>query len=285
MKWQGRKASDNIEDRRKGRATRGAAGLGIGTIIIIGIVMLLGGDPGEALQQMQSQQEQSYQGGDYTSSAADEELKQFVGVVLKTTEDVWGKIFKEQLNKRYQEPTLVIFHQQVSSACGLASAATGPFYCPGDSKLYIDLSFYQDLKRKFQAPGDFAMAYVVAHEVAHHVQNQLGITQWMQSQRRTLSKTDYNQLSVRLELQADFFAGVWTRYAYETLDILEKGDFEEAINAAHQIGDDRLQKKSRGYVVPDSFTHGTSAQRVRWFKKGFETGDIDQGDTFSARQL
>lgn len=280
MRWQGREGSKNVEDRRRGggrMVRRGAAGVGIGTIIIALLYMLMGEDPQKVLNQAQ-QPATTYE--QPQSAAEDDDLTKFVKVVLKDTEDVWNKIFREAFGKDYQEPVLVIYSGQVSSACGYASSATGPFYCPGDYKLYIDLSFYQDLKNKFGAPGDFAMAYVVAHEVAHHVQNLMGITGYVDKQRRVLSKSDFNQLSVRLELQADFFAGVWTRHAQEMKGILEEGDLEEALTAAHAIGDDRLQKRSKGYVVPDSFTHGTSEQRMRWFTKGVETGDIEQGDTF-----
>jgi predicted metalloprotease len=219
------------------------------------------------------------------NARADDELAAFVKVVLADTEDVWTKLFREQMGKNYQKPVLVLYEGKVNSACGFASSATGPFYCPGDQKLYIDLSFYSDLKNKFGAPGDFAMAYVVAHEVAHHVQYLLGITRQVDSQRGKVSKTVYNDLSVRLELQADFFSGVWANHAQKMNDILEEGDIEEALNAARAIGDDRLQMQSRGYVVPESFTHGTSEQRMRWFTKGFKTGDPNQGDTFQTKNL
>ncbi|MFT5165460.1 MAG: putative metalloprotease [Saprospiraceae bacterium] len=278
MRWQGKEGSKNVDDRRGRGVKRGAAGVGIGTIILALVYMLLGEDPQQILnqaQQSQPQYEQQTQAG-----GQDDELKQFVSVVLKQTEEVWNKLFIEQAGQQYQEPILVVYSGQVSSACGHASAATGPFYCPGDYKLYIDLSFYQELKTKFQAPGDFAMAYVVAHEVAHHVQNLLGITAYVDKQRNQLSKADFNQLSVRLELQADFFAGIWVHHAQQMNNILEKGDIEEALNAAHAIGDDRLQKKSQGYIVPDAFTHGTSEQRVRWFTKGVKSGKMDDGDTF-----
>jgi len=284
MRWQGRQGSRNVEDRRGMSTGRVAGGIGIGTLILAALVFFMGGDPidviSNAAQSTPQQQQRPAQ-----RSAQEDQLAQFVSVVLKDTEDVWNRLFPEQVGKPYREPILILFNGQVSSACGHASAATGPFYCPGDDKLYIDLSFYQDLKDKFSAPGDFAMAYVVAHEVAHHVQNQLGITQQVQSQRKRLSQKEYNKLSVRLELQADFLAGVWVHHAHKMKNILEKGDIEEALNAAHAIGDDRIQKKSRGYVVPDSFTHGTSEQRMRWFTKGIETGDMRQGDTFSARVL
>jgi len=220
-----------------------------------------------------------------TGPRPDDELAEFVKVVLKDTEDVWHGLFREQLNSEYREPVLVLYSRQDRSACGFASAATGPFYCPADQKLYIDLSFYQELQTRFRAPGDFAMAYIVAHEVGHHVQNLLGITQQMEMERRRISEQQYNQLSVRLELQADFMAGVWAHHAQQMKNILEQGDIEEAMGAAAAVGDDRIQREARGYVVPDSFTHGTSEQRMRWFRKGLETGDLSQGDTFNASTL
>lgn len=278
MRWQGKEGSKNVDDRRGKAVTRGAAGVGIGTIIIALIYMLMGEDPQQIINQAQQQQPQYEQ--QTQAGGQDDELKQFVSVVLKQTEEVWNKLFVEQVGKRYEEPILVIYAGQVSSACGYASAATGPFYCPGDNNLYIDLSFYQELKTRFRAPGDFAMAYVVSHEVAHHVQNLLGITAYVDQQRSRLSKADFNQLSVRLELQADFLAGVWVHHAQQMNNILEQGDIEEALNAANAIGDDRLQKQSQGYIVPDAFTHGTSAQRVRWFTKGVKSGKMDDGDTF-----
>jgi predicted metalloprotease len=249
------------------------------------IIILLGGDPTQFLQQ-QTQQQPTQTEYDQALGQArpDDELAEFVSVVLKETEDVWEILFREQLGRNYQQPTLVIFDGQVSSACGMASSATGPFYCPGDQKLYIDLSFYRELSQKFGAPGDFAMAYVVAHEVAHHVQNLLGYTRQMQQQRGRISETAYNQLSVRLELQADFLSGVWA-YHMKNKGLLDEGDIEEALRCANAIGDDRIQKQARGYVVPDSFTHGTSEQRKRWFKLGFDTGDLSQGDTFGAKTL
>ena len=284
MRWQGRQGSSNIDDRRRGgTAKKVGAGLGIGSIIILIIGVLLGENPMQLLQQLQSGSPAQTQ--QVPPNAQDDALGQFVSVVLKETEDVWNKIFREELGRSYQEPTLVLFTGKDRSACGFASAATGPFYCPGDQKVYIDLSFYEQLKTRFEAPGDFAMAYVVAHEVAHHVQNLLGITGQVDQQRGRISKTEFNELSVRLELQADFLAGVWAHHTEKMKGILEEGDIEEALNAAHAIGDDRIQMKSRGYVVPDSFTHGTSEQRMRWFTKGLKTGDINQGDTFAATNL
>lgn len=292
MKWKGRAQSRNVEDRRgsgggvRRRIPGGGKSIGFGGLIIILIAVLLGADPlaiMQGVEQVQAPTQEYYQGTPADEST--DELAAFVSVVLKDTEDVWDKLFKEQLGRNYQHPILVLFDGQVSSACGRATSATGPFYCPADQKLYIDLSFYRDLSQRFGAPGDFAMAYVVAHEVGHHVQNLLGFTSQVQRQRGRIPEKDYNQLSVRLELQADFLAGVWAHHAHEMKDILEEGDLEEALRCAHAIGDDRLQKQARGYVVPDSFTHGTSEQRMRWFRKGVQTGDLSQGDTFNARSL
>ena len=281
MKWQGRQGSSNVEDRRGNRGKKVGAGIGIGTIVIFFLAILLGEDPEQALQQIQSQPVQ--QNTTQATTAEEEALAQFVSVVLKDTEDVWKKLFAEQLNRNYVEPTLVLFSGEDRSACGFASAATGPFYCPADQKLYIDLSFYQQLKTRFKAPGDFAMAYIVAHEVGHHVQHLLGITTEVASRQRRMNKTDANELSVRLELQADFFAGVWAHHAQKMKNILEKGDLEEALNAASAVGDDRIQMEARGYVVPESFTHGTSKQRMDWFHRGLQTGDLREGDTFGVK--
>lgn len=287
MKWQGRESSQNVDDRRKGTtAKKVGAGLGIGSILIVIIGLLLGQDPAQLLSQFQgSGSEATEAGGVQQAGSADDELAAFVGVVLKDTEDVWDKVFAEQLNREYAHPQLVLFTDQDRSACGYASSATGPFYCPADQKVYIDLGFYQELKSRFGASGDFAMAYVVAHEVAHHVQNLLGITGQVSQQQARMSEEKANDLSVRLELQADFLAGVWVHHAQKMKNFLEEGDLEEALGAAQAIGDDRIQMRSRGYVVPESFTHGSSEQRMRWLTKGLKTGDMAQGDTFAARQL
>ena len=289
MRWEGRQGSRNIEDRRgRGRMKRVGGGIGIGAIIMLGIALLMGEDPGKILGQLANQQGQRAPQGrveQFQPSAQEQELAQMVSVVLKETEDVWHTIFRQQLGQNYSPTTLVLFSGSDRSACGFAQAATGPFYCPADQKVYIDLSFYDDLRKRFKAPGDFAMAYVVAHEVAHHVQNLLGITRQMDAQRGRVSKTQYNDLSVRLELQADFLAGVWAHHAHKATNFLERGDIEEAMRAASAIGDDRIQMETRGYTVPESFTHGTSEQRMRWLRRGLETGDISQGDTFSARSL
>ncbi|MDX1908742.1 MAG: neutral zinc metallopeptidase [Bacteroidia bacterium] len=284
MRWQGREGSSNVEDRRGGGGGRAGAGIGIGAIVIALIAMLFGQDPMQVLQQLQGSGVSASQEAPVLS-AEDQALTQFVSVVLKDNEDVWNKIFPEQLNQAYREPVLVIFDGETQSGCGYASSATGPFYCPADEKLYIDLSFYRDLKTRFGAPGDFAMAYVIAHEVGHHVQHLLGITDQVDAQRGRISEAAYNQLSVRLELQADYLAGMWAHHAQQTKNILEQGDLQEALQAANAIGDDRLQMQAQGYVVPESFTHGTSEQRMRWFSLGYKTGDIRQSDTFRAKQL
>ena len=285
MLWRGRQGSDNVEDRR-GMARTVTTGIGAGTVLVVIFSLLMGKSPLEIFQLVQQQQAQQQQQTTQTqANDGNDELAQFVSVVLKDTEDIWNTQFREQLGRDYKEPILVLFSDKVQSACGFASAATGPFYCPADSKLYIDLSFYQQLRDRFKAPGDFAMAYVVAHEVAHHVQNLLGLTSQVSSQRGRVPEKKYNDLSVRLELQADFLAGVWAHHAQKTKKILQEGDIEEALTAANAIGDDKIQMESRGYVVPDSFTHGTSDQRMRWFMKGFRSGDLTQGDTFGAREL
>ncbi|MEZ5339194.1 MAG: neutral zinc metallopeptidase [bacterium] len=283
MKWKNRRQSSNVEDRRGMSAGRGGMAIGGGGILLIIVLYFLGVDVQPLLEQVDTSG-----GGGYSTPADqnqqpldphEEELKQFVSVVLADTEEVWGTLFSE-MGGAYQQPTLVIFSGQVSSACGNASAAVGPFYCPGDYKLYMDLSFLDELQTRFGAGGDFPGAYVIAHEVGHHVQNLLGTSDEVSAMRGRLSEADYNKLSVRLELQADFYAGVWAHYAQESLGVLEEGDIQEALTAAHAIGDDTLQKQSRGYVVPDSFTHGTSEQRMRWFMKGYQSGDLNQGDTF-----
>jgi len=286
MRWQRGRRSENVEDRRGGGGARGAKlGGGIISIIIVLVLIYLGADPGQMLQ-LVGNNPQPPQANAPVDPANDpqKELVDFVSVVLADTEDVWNKLFRE-MGKSYREPKLVVFSDRVESACGLANAAVGPFYCGADENLYIDLTFYNELKNRHHAPGDFAQAYVIAHEVGHHVQNLLGITDQVHSQKDRISEKQYNDLSVRLELQADFFAGVWAHHAQKMRGILEEGDIEEALNAASAIGDDRLQREARGYVVPDSFTHGTSAQRVRWFRKGLVTGDMTQGDTFSTETL
>lgn len=278
MKWQGRQGSGNVEDRRGMSTGRMVAGGGIGTIVIVLIVLLLGGDPTPLLDTMQTGTVES---GQITSTPEEEEMVQFVSVVLEYTEIVWSKIFAGS-DMTYRQPKLVLFRDQVQSACGFASAASGPFYCPGDEKVYIDLAFCDQLKTKFGAYGDFAVAYVIAHEIGHHVQNLLGILDQVQSQRAGMNERQANQLTVRLELQADFLSGMWAHHAQKMMDILEDGDIEEALNAAAAVGDDNLQMKYQGRVIPDAFTHGTSAQRKEWFRKGWVTGDFGQADTFKA---
>ena len=285
MRWRGREQSGNVEDRRGMRPGGLVLGGGIGSVVLLVAFMLLGGDPRQLLQIMGQSQDVSPSATQTApANPAQDEAKQFVAVVLKDTEDVWGALF-QQMGKTYEPPHLVLFEDRVESACGLAGAAVGPFYCPGDRQVYLDLGFYDELRERFGAPGDFAQAYVIAHEVGHHVQNLLGISERVERLRESVSKAEANQLSVRLELQADFFAGVWAHHAEQSKHILESGDIEEALNAATAIGDDRLQRQSTGTVTPDSFTHGTSAQRVRWFRLGFETGDVSKGDTFGTEQL
>ena len=279
MRWRGRESSDNVEDRRGISGGGLAVGGGVGGIVIYLLYVLLGGDPAQAPQLLPGQQSST---GEVRSqpNPEDDTLAQFTSVVLRDTEDVWGDLLNN-----YRKPKLVLFSDAVESACGNASAAVGPFYCPGDEKVYIDLAFFRELKERFGAPGDFAMAYVVAHEVGHHLQNLMGTSEKVHSLQQRMNETDGNKLSVKLELQADFFAGVWANHAQKMKDILDPGDIEEALKAANAIGDDRLQQESQGRVVPDAFTHGTSAQRMYWFKKGYETGDINQGNTFNDSDL
>jgi uncharacterized protein len=275
MRWTGRRQSGNVEDRR-GLSTGGmVAGGGLGTVVLLLVAMFFGVDPSALLEQGGPGPEG---GGTATrrTSPAEDRLGQFTGTVLAETEDVWNNLLPATTRKQYREPTLVLFSGRTQSGCGFASAATGPFYCPEDEKVYIDLEFFQEMETRFRAAGDFAQAYVVAHEVGHHVQKLIGTLPEVHARRGRVSQADFNRLSVRLELQADFLAGVWAHHAQRSKDILEPGDVEEALNAANAIGDDRLQKQAQGHVVPDSFTHGTSAQRARWFRLGFETGDMSR---------
>ena len=265
------------------RAGPKLAGGGIGLLVLVGVGLFLGVDPSALMQVVQTQQ-RSAPAPRTGSTKLEDEQSQFVAVVLADTEDTWNEIFR-QSGRDYREPRLVLFSGSVRSACGFAQAAMGPFYCPADQKVYIDLSFYSDLQNRFQAPGDFAQAYVIAHEVGHHVQTLLGISAQVQRQKAQLSKSEANQLSVRQELQADCLAGIWAHHADRTRALLEQGDIEEGLNAASAIGDDRLQKQSRGYVTPESFTHGSSAQRVKWFKRGYASGDINACDTFGEARL
>lgn len=278
MKWQGRRSSTNVEDRR-GISSKTVVGGGIGTIILAIVVLLMGGNPIEYLGSQSGQVESSYE-----ETAEGRELAEFSSVVLAETEDVWTELFQKELGKKYDFPGLVLYSGSVQSACGAADSSMGPFYCPGDKKVYLDLSFYTELKERFQAPGDFALAYVIAHEIGHHVQKQLGIIDEVYSYRNRVSEVDFNKLLVKMELQADYFAGVWAHYA-DRAKLLEKGDIEEALNAAEMIGDDRIQKDAWGYVAPDRFTHGTSEQRSNWFAKGYKYGTIADGDTFNSPEL
>lgn len=286
MKWEGNRQSDNVEDRRGsvGR-TVGGRGIGVGTIVIalIGgwvlginpmtILGVLGGDPAAQVQNAPAQR-----------PPADDRMAALVSTVLGDTEDVWNGLFT-QAGTRYKEPKLVLFRGATPTACGTGQSAMGPFYCPGDQRVYIDLSFYETLRNRLGAPGDFAQAYVIAHEVGHHVQNLMGITGKLDQLRGRVSQAEYNKLSVRLELQADCFAGIWAHHAHQARQVLETGDVEEAMNAAARIGDDALQRAQGGAVVPESFTHGTSAQRQRWFNNGLTQGNVKACDTFSARTL
>lgn len=283
MRWKEGRRSDRVEDRRGMRAGGLALGGG-GALIVLLVALLFGVDPRALLEQVPVDQTGMSTQAPQGRSAAEDELADFVSVVLASTEDVWDEQFRA-LGHAYQAPTLVLFTDEVRSACGMAGAAVGPFYCPGDRQVYIDLGFYDLLRQRLGAPGDFAQAYVIAHEVGHHVQNLLGISDQLHQARGRVSEREYNALSVRLELQADFFAGLWAHHAQRMEQILEPGDLEEALGAASAIGDDRLQLQAEGRVVPDAFTHGTSEQRVRWFRRGFETGDIREGDTFAATRL
>jgi len=278
MQWRGRRESGNIEDRRGISGGHVAFG-GIGGLIIAAIVYFLGGNPSQVLQQQPDQTQNS------SVNNPNDTLRDYVGVVLADTEDIWDSLFNN-MHRQYVKPTLVLFSGQTEAGCGYASAASGPFYCPADQKVYVDLSFFDELHNRFGASnGDFAMAYVIAHEVGHHVQNLLGITDKVDQLHSRMSDEQYNKYSVKLELQADFFAGVWAHYYQQMKHVLDAGDINEALSAANAVGDDRLQKESQGYVVPDAFTHGTSEQRMYWFKKGYTTGDISQGDTFNDSSL
>ena len=288
MKWINRNDDESNYEDRRGMSTgrKMAAGGGIGTIIILALYLFTGQDFSPVVDMFSGGGATQTETVDPTRAKENEDLKVFSLGVFNSANQVWTKIFNEQMGAEYRKPTFVTFSDQTMSECGGASGATGPFYCPGDEKVYIDLSFFHQLATRFNAPGDLAMAYVTAHEVGHHVQKLLGLTDKMQAYRGRISEEEYNQLSVRLELQADFFTGLWARYA-EAMNIikLEEGDIESALGAANAVGDDTIQKETQGYTVPDSFTHGTSAQRMRWFMKGYQTGDYRQGDTFNAATL
>jgi len=284
MRWQDEPRSENIEDRR-GIKPAGIAIGGIGTLIIVLLATFLGADPRQVLNLIQQQNPQAAppQRG-APAAPGDDKSRDFVSAILGNSEIVWTDLFRRS-GRQYQKPTLVLFENGTTSGCGYASSAVGPFYCPADQKVYIDLMFYKELKDRFHAPGEFAQAYVIAHEIGHHVQNLLGISEKVHAQQQRSGKTEANRLSVRLELQADFLAGVWAHHTQRMRHILEEGDIESGLQAASAIGDDRLQKQAQGYVVPDSFTHGSSEQRVRWFRRGLKTGDMAQGDTFTADEL
>ena len=282
MRWKKGRRSSHVEDRRGTRAGGGLFKGGIGTVVIaLGLAYFLGVDPRIMLQLGEAVAPSGTTETDYQPTAKEQEQADFVSVVLADTEDTWGTIFR-QSGYQYEEPSLVLFSGRVNSACGMASAAMGPFYCPGDKKVYIDLAFFDDLQSRHGASGDFAQAYVIAHEVGHHVQNLLGTSTQVRKAQRGLGKAGGNELSVKLELQADCFAGLWGNHADRSRQVLETGDIEEALNAASAIGDDRLQKEAQGYVVPESFTHGTSKQRVNWFRKGIDSGDVADCDTFGS---
>ena len=278
MKLNGRRQSTNFEDRRSGSGAKIAGFGGAGAIIVALIVMFLGGDPQQAIQQLGNQGQPTEA---YTPTAQEEEFKTFALQILASTEDVWTAQFKK-LGLTYRAPKLILFHGSVQSACGGATSSAGPFYCSADEQVYLDLDFFNEMSRSIGAGGDFACAYVIAHEVGHHVQHLLGTLDQAHSQMARQGETDKNRTSVRIELQADYYAGVWGHHEQKMFGSIEDGDLEEAINAAQKIGDDYLQKKARGYSTPESFTHGTSAQRMRWLKQGLTSGDIRGGDTFSA---
>jgi hypothetical protein len=280
MLWKGRRQSENVEDRRGMGGRKIAVGGGLGTLVIAILYMLLGGKPDQIMENLQMPTG-APAGETQPLSAEDVEMGEFISVVLADTEDVWNELFR-QAGHAYREPKLVMFTDATDSACGFAQAASGPFYCPGDEKVYMDLGFFREMQRQLGAPGDFARAYVIAHEIGHHVQNLLGVMDDVQGRRGSLDERAYNRLMVRLELQADFLAGVWAHHAQRMKNFMEEGDVEEGINAAAAVGDDRIMKSTQGYVVPDAFTHGTSKQRVDWFNLGFQTGDLSKSDTFSA---
>jgi len=284
MRLEGERESRNVEDRRGMGVPIGIAGGGIGTVVLVVLALLLGVDPRVILSGGPEETQQQASSSQYAPPGGQDQLRSFVARVLASTEDVWTSIFQAN-GRHYDEPKLVLFSGAVQSACGTATTAVGPFYCPGDNQVYLDLSFFRDMQRRLGAPGDFAEAYVIAHEVGHHVQTELGIMQRVDALRARLDPEQRNALSVRVELQADCFAGVWANHAERMRNILEQGDIEEGMNAAAAVGDDRLQRRAQGYVVPESFTHGSSAQRVRWFRRGLESGDIRQCDTFGAERL
>jgi predicted metalloprotease len=284
MRWGSGRRSENVEDRRGVRVSRGMVGGGVGTLIMILVFLYLGIDPTFLLNQTPTVSVPPTGATREARPAEENRLAEFVSVVLADTEDTWNDLFR-QAGGEYREPILVLFTDAVESACGFADSAVGPFYCPRDEKVYIDLGFFREMRDRFRAPGDFAQAYVIAHEIGHHVQNLLGISEQVQNARARASQAEGNRLSVRLELQADCLAGVWANHADRARNIIEEGDVEEALGAASAIGDDRLQKQTRGFVVPDAFTHGSSEQRVRWFRRGLESGSSGRCNTFDAARL
>jgi predicted metalloprotease len=284
MRWDLGRRSANVEDRRGAGAPVGIAGGGIGIVVLVVLGLLFGVDPGVLMDLAGGGGAPSGYTSPSPPAPGDEKLADFVSVVLADTEDTWSEVLGAA-GGRYREPKLVLFSGSVQSACGLGQAAMGPFYCPQDEKAYLDLAFFRDMERKLGAPGDFAQAYVIAHEIGHHVQKLLGIADQVEAARQRIGQAQANALQVRMELQADCFAGIWANHAEETKNIIEPGDIEEALNAASAIGDDRIQKQTQGYVVPDAFTHGSSAQRVRWFKRGYASGKLDACDTFNADDL
>ncbi|WP_164112123.1 MULTISPECIES: neutral zinc metallopeptidase [Sphingobacterium] len=286
MKWQGGKQSDNFEDRR-GMSSRGKVAIGgIGGVIILLIGLFMGGDPGQLLQQIATQQETT-SGEPRELSVEEQELTEFSRIVLQSTEDVWGKLFREQANSEYLPTTLRVYDKTTDTdGCGVGQSAYGPFYCPTDQSIYIDLTFNDELRERFGAKGEFALAYVIAHEVGHHIQNILGVLQKTNALRAKISEQEYNKISVMTELQADFYAGVWAHYVNENSDVkLTYEDIVDGMRAAAAVGDDHIQKQAQGHANPESFTHGTSEQRAYWFKKGYDTGDLKAGDTFNAPSL
>jgi len=284
VRWRDRRQSSNVEDRRGSSGRKIAVGGGLGTLVVAILYLLLGGNLGDNAPDLQLSPQVDIPAESRPLTAEEQDAGKFVAVVLADTEDVWNMLFEKQ-GKSYQEPKLVLFTDLTTSGCGAARSASGPFYCPEDRTVYIDLGFFAEIQERLNAPGDFAMAYVIAHEVGHHVQNQLGIMERVMSQRDRISERDFSQVMVRLELQADFLAGVWAHRAQRMQNFLEEGDIEEGINAAGAVGDDRIQRMTQGYVVPDAFTHGTSEQRIRWFLKGLRSGDLSEGDTFSTNDL
>lgn len=284
MQWRGQNKSGNVEDRRGMTGSRAAKGGGIIAVIIVLISLFTGKDLTGLLQFFDPGTPSQTSQVERQGPRPDDDLADMISVILSSTEEVWSDIFQQQ-NATYQPPNLVMFDYSTPSACGMASSAMGPFYCPGDQKVYIDLSFCEELRTKFKAPGDFAVAYVIAHEVGHHVQDLMGITGKMAQLRQQVGETEYNKFSVRLELQADFYAGLWARYNQQMKNVIEPSDIQEALEAANAIGDDTLQRQYQGSVTPDAFTHGTSEQRMYWFKKGYETGDFFQGNTFAANSF